>query len=263
MDKKVIGIIMLLLLCCISSSSGLAYSMMGDDDDDDTKKFSTGPSAGPSAGPSVEQVKADEAKAALDALKADPDATTDEIADAQDEADNAQAEADAADAAQAAADAADAAATPPPLVCGTGYLKSGTECKKLLTSSGTWIEHGGPDPHVSAANMPGYKKDYHYEFGTYYEGGQVFNVKPIPGSVGPEREKHCFKKCDDAPTCDMVTFAKGTPRGLGNENVECWGRSGSAKRVFRTDDGRFTRGDNLMDSDYHNTYHKKSKTNMQ
>mgnify|MGYP003640299186 CR=1 FL=1 len=243
MDKKVIGIIMLLLLCCISSSSGLAYSMMGDDEEKEDPVVPKTPA----------EVAAAKAQTALDALKADPDATADEIADAQ-----------------AAADAADAAATPPPpppppppLVCGTGYLKSGTECKKLLTSSGTWIEHGGPDPHVSAANMPGYKKDYHYEFGTYYEGGQVFNVKPIPGSVGPEREKHCFKKCDDAPTCDMVTFAKGTPRGLGNENVECWGRSGSAKRVFRTDDGRFTRGDNLMDSDYHNTYHKKSKTNMQ
>ena len=243
MDKKVIGIIMLLLLCCISSSSGLAYSRMGDDEEKEDPVVPKTPA----------EVAAAKAQAALDALKADPDATADEIADAQ-----------------AAADAADAAATPPPpppppppLVCGTGYLKSGTECKKLLTSSGTWIEHGGPDPHVSAANMPGYKKDYHYEFGTYYEGGQVFNVKPIPGSVGPEREKHCFKKCDDAPTCDMVTFAKGTPRGLGNENVECWGRSGSAKRVFRTDDGRFTRGDNLMDSDYHNTYHKKSKTNMQ
>jgi hypothetical protein len=94
MDKKVIGIIMLLLVCCISSSAGLAYYRMGDDDDDDKKKSS----AGPTAGPSAEQIEADEAKVILDALKADPDATADEIADAQ-----------------AAVDAADAAA-PPPLV---------------------------------------------------------------------------------------------------------------------------------------------------
>jgi hypothetical protein len=249
MDKKVIGIIMLLLVCCISSSAGLAYSMMGGDDDDDKKKKKKS-----SAGPSAEQIEADEANVILDALKADPDATADEIADAQ-------AAVDAADAAAAAADAA-ADATPPPLVCGRGYLKSGTECKKLLTTNGDWIEHAGLDPHVSADDIPGYKKDYHYEPGTYYEGGQVFNVKPIPGSVGPEREKHCFKKCDDTPTCDMVTFARGTPRGEGNVNVECWGRSGSAKRIFRTDDGRFTRGDDLMDSDYHNTFHKKSSTNI-
>ena len=232
----VAGVGMMVMCGC----SSVASLMMGGEEKED-----------PVVPKTPAEVAAAKAQTALDALKADPDATADEIADAQAAAD-------------AAADAAPPPPPPPPpLVCGTGYLKSGTECKKLLTSSGTWIEHGGPDPHVSAANMPGYKKDYHYEFGTYYEGGQVFNVKPIPGSVGPEREKHCFKKCDDAPTCDMVTFAKGTPRGLGNENVECWGRSGSAKRVFRTDDGRFTRGDNLMDSDYHNTYHKKSKTNMQ
>ena len=238
MDKKVIGIIMLLLVCCISSSAAMGMTMGGDEEKED-----------PVVPKTPAEVAAAKAQTALDALKADPDATADEIADAQ-----------------AAVDAADAAATPPPpppLVCGRGYLKSGTECKKLLTNNEDWIEHLDTEPRNPGDDIPGYKKDYHYEPGTYYEGGQVFNVKPIPGSVGPEREKHCFKKCDDAPTCDMVTFAKGTPRGLGNENVECWGRSGSAKRVFRTDDGRFTRGDNLMDSDYHNTYHKKSKTNMQ
>jgi hypothetical protein len=238
MDKKVIGIIMLLLVCCISSSAAMGMTMGGDEEKED-----------PVVPKTPAEVAAAKAQTALDALKADPDATADEIADAQ-----------------AAVDAADAAATPPPpppLVCGRGYLKSGTECKKLLTNNEDWIEHLDTEPRNPGDDIPGYKKDYHYEPGTYYEGGQVFNVKPIPGSVGPEREKHCFKKCDDAPTCDMVTFAKGTPRGLGTENVECWGRSGSAKRVFRTDDGRFTRGDNLMDSDYHNTYHKKSKTNMQ
>ena len=238
MDKKVIGIIMLLSVCCISSSAAMGMTMGGDEEKED-----------PVVPKTPAEVAAAKAQTALDALKADPDATADEIADAQ-----------------AAVDAADAAATPPPpppLVCGRGYLKSGTECKKLLTNNEDWIEHLDTEPRNPGDDIPGYKKDYHYEPGTYYEGGQVFNVKPIPGSVGPEREKHCFKKCDDAPTCDMVTFAKGTPRGLGNENVECWGRSGSAKRVFRTDDGRFTRGDNLMDSDYHNTYHKKSKTNMQ
>ena len=239
MDKKVIGIIMLLLLCCISSSSGLAYSMMGDDEEKEDPVVPKTPA----------EVAAAKAQTALDALKADPDATADEIADAQAAAD-------------AAADAADAPPPPPP-GCGTGYLKSGTTCKKLLTSSGTWIEHGGPDPHVSAANMPGYKKDYHYEFGTYYEGGPVFNVNPIPGLGGADSEEHCFEKCNTDDKCDMVTFARGTPRGLGNVNVECWGRSGSAKRIFRTDDGRFTRGDDLMDSDYHHTYHKKSKTNIQ
>jgi hypothetical protein len=87
-DQEVIVIIMLLLVCCCScsSSSGLAYYMMGDDD---KKKYS------------AEQIEADEANVILDALKADPDATADEIADAQ----------AVVDAADAAADAA-----PPPLV---------------------------------------------------------------------------------------------------------------------------------------------------
>ena len=61
-----------------------------------------------------EQIEADKAKAALDAVKADPDATPAEVAAAQVEADNAQAAAAAAD----AADAADTtAATPSMLKC--------------------------------------------------------------------------------------------------------------------------------------------------
>ena len=72
----------LLCVCCISSS--IAASMMGSEKED------------PVVPKTPEQIKADEAKAALDALKADPDATADDILDAQNEADNAQAEADAA-----------------------------------------------------------------------------------------------------------------------------------------------------------------------
>ena len=68
----------LLVVCCSSSS---AFMMMGSEDPvvpkTPTKK-------------SPEQIEADEAKAALAALKADPDATPDEITAAQTAADNAQ-----------------------------------------------------------------------------------------------------------------------------------------------------------------------------
>jgi hypothetical protein len=155
----------------------------------------------------------------------------------------------------------------PPLVCGRGYLKSGTECKKLFTNNEDWIEHLDTEPGNPG---DGYKKDYHYEPGTYYEGGQVFNENTLftdfPNSTHSDeyREKHCFDKCTNDITCDMVTFARGTPRPGGtNVNVECWGRDGRAKRVFRTDDGKFTENNDLMDSDYHHTYHKKSSTTME
>ena len=235
MDKKVIGIIMLLLVCCCSSSASIGMTMMGGDDDDDTIKSSAGPTAGPSAGPTA------------------GDSDDDSDSDSSDDDD---------DGSGSGSGSGSWFGTPPspPVLCGRS--ESSSECKKLLTSNGDWIENLDTEPRNSGVEIPDYKNDYHYEPGTYYEGGQVFNVKPIPGSVGPEREKHCFDKCTNDSTCDMVTFARGTPRGEGNVNVECWGRSGSAKRIFRTDDGRFTRGDDLMDSDYHNTFHKKSSTTL-
>ena len=71
----------LLMVCC--SSSSVAAGMMGSGEETPAKK-------------SPEQIEADKAKAALAALKADPNATADDILDAQNEADNAQAAADAA-----------------------------------------------------------------------------------------------------------------------------------------------------------------------
>ena len=88
MDTKIICAFGILCLCSISSS--IAASMMG-----------YGETTDPVVPKTPEQIKADEAKAARDALKAMPDATEDEITDAQAEADDAQAEA-GADNAQAA-----------------------------------------------------------------------------------------------------------------------------------------------------------------
>ena len=96
----------LLVVCCSSSS---AMMMMGGGEEKEDPVVPKTP-----AKKSPEQIKADEAKAALAALKADPDARADDISDAQMEADNAQAAAAAAD----AADAADTtAATPSMLKC--------------------------------------------------------------------------------------------------------------------------------------------------
>jgi len=147
--------------------------------------------------------------------------------------------------------------------CSEGYIKSGNKCTKLLRKSGSEHIKRGTSPEKAA-----FKTDYYYEPGTYYEGDEVFNENTLftdfPNSTHSDeaRERQCFTKCDKDPNCDLVTFATGTPRNLGNWNVECWGRGKAATRVERTSDGRFTRGDNLMDSDYHNTYHKKSSTNI-
>ena len=93
----------LLVVCCSSSS---AMMMMGGGEEKEDPVVPKTP-----AKKSPEQIKADEAKAALDALKADPDARADDILDAQNEADNAQAAADATDAADTTA------ATPSMLKC--------------------------------------------------------------------------------------------------------------------------------------------------
>ena len=91
----------LLMVCCSSSSA--AAMMMGREEKEDPVVPKT------PAKKSPEQIKADEAKAALAIVKADPNADAADILDAQNEADNAQAEADAA-----ATDDTDAADTPPP-----------------------------------------------------------------------------------------------------------------------------------------------------
>ena len=73
----------MMIMC---SSSVAAAMMMGGDEE---KEDPIVPKKTP------EQIEADKAKAALDAVKADPDATPAEVAAAQVEADNAQAAADA------------------------------------------------------------------------------------------------------------------------------------------------------------------------
>ena len=75
----------LMMVCCSSSS---AMMMMGGEEKEDPVVPKTPAKKTP------EQIKADKAKAALAALKADPDTTPADISDAQMEADNAQAAAD-------------------------------------------------------------------------------------------------------------------------------------------------------------------------
>ena len=82
MDPKIIGAFGVLSMCCICSSIVSGVMSGGEEDPIVPKK-------------TQKQIKADEAKAALDTLKADPDATPAEVAAAQLEADNAQATADA------------------------------------------------------------------------------------------------------------------------------------------------------------------------
>ena len=95
-----------------------------------------------------EQIKADEAKAALDTIKADPDATPAEVATAQLEADNAQATAAAAPAPAAAAPAPAAAAPAPaptpapapataPAVAGYDYSKDDIDGQYADTDAST------------------------------------------------------------------------------------------------------------------------------
>jgi len=273
MDKKIIGGIVILLLCCVSSSVAVSISMNREDEDPIVPKT---PTKKTPTKKTPEQIKADEAKvyaatakAKLDELLAGKSLdgvnppTHEDITDARNEAENAQAEADhyqaEADAAAVDADAGPSADDP----CNEGYIKSGKKCTKLTRKSGAeHIKRGTPPENAD------FKADYYYESGTYYDGGEVFNENTLftdfPNSTHSDidRQEHCFKKCDDDDKCELVTFATGTPRDLGNWNVECWGRSKDATRVERSSDGRFTRGDNIMDSDYHNTYHKKSATNI-
>jgi hypothetical protein len=76
----------LMMVCCSSLSS---FMMMGGEEKEDPVVPKTPAKKTP------EQIEADKAKAALDVVKADPDATPAEVAAAQVEADNAQAAADA------------------------------------------------------------------------------------------------------------------------------------------------------------------------
>jgi hypothetical protein len=94
----------LLMVCCSSSSA--AAMMMGREEKEDPVVPKT------PAKKSPEQIKADEAKAALALVKADPDATPAEVAAAQLVADNAAADAAATD--DTDADAADTPPPPPP-----------------------------------------------------------------------------------------------------------------------------------------------------
>ena len=79
----------LMMVCCSSLSS---FMMMGGEEKED-----------PIVPKTPEQIKADEAKAALALVKADPDATPAEVAAAQLEVDDAQATADATAGSSAAA----------------------------------------------------------------------------------------------------------------------------------------------------------------
>ena len=116
----------LLMVCCSSLS---AFTMMGDDDDKKKKKDDDSDSDVPKT---PEQIKADEAKAALDTLKADPDATPAEVAAAQLEADNTQATADAdADADDPGVD------TPAPAVAGYDYSKDDIDGQYADTDAST------------------------------------------------------------------------------------------------------------------------------
>ena len=117
----------MMMMCC--SSSVAAMMMGGEEKEDPVDPKTTVKKKTP------EQIKADKAKAVLDALKADPDADIADIEDAQMEADNAQAEADAADTdTDADADAAAAAALPGEV---PGYLDAGKTYWKNIANTPT------------------------------------------------------------------------------------------------------------------------------
>ena len=132
----------LLVICCSSSS---AMMMMGGGDETPTPTPTPTPTAGAGAGAKTpEQEKADEAKAALATLKADPNASAEDIVDAENEADNAQALADAET--ENEPDNAQAAAAPtfdPPVVPtdeaseGKCYLSRYTDIRLAYKNDGT------------------------------------------------------------------------------------------------------------------------------
>ena len=124
----------LLMVCC--SSSSVAATMMGGGEETTDPVVPKTP-----AKKSPEQIEADKAKAALAALKADPNATTEDITDAQNEADNAQA---AADATGAGADAGAGAAPAPKAevfyIGGYEYTKA--QAAGVCTSRGAVVATG-------------------------------------------------------------------------------------------------------------------------
>ena len=145
----------LLMVCCSSSSA--AAMMMGREEKEDPVVPKT------PAKKSPEQIKADEAKAALAIVKADPNADAADILDAQNEADNAQAEADAAATDDTDADAADTPPPPPPpdpINC-VGSWPGWGACNEICgggLQSRTWTtttapQHGGtacPSPSTQS-----------------------------------------------------------------------------------------------------------------
>ena len=109
----------LMMVCCSSLSS---FMMMGGGEEDPIVPKKT-----------PEQIKADEAKAALDTLKADPDATPAEVAAAQLEADNTQATA----AASAPAPTPAPAPATAPAVAGYDYSKDDIDGQYADTDAST------------------------------------------------------------------------------------------------------------------------------
>jgi len=221
----------LLSMCCISSS--IAASMMGGEEKEDPVVPKTPTKKSP------EQIKADEAKAALDALKADPDATADDILDAQNEADNAQAEADAAAAVEPEPEPEPEPETNEEVFQVKGYQFSGPA--QGLGDAGC-IKYGGivaTKDQVYAAQAAGadwcstgWTRDHPtpmYPINTSLQQGcgngaaQVVEYKPpnAPGKSYPLAALNCYgvKPVKSTPVDGVTVFEK-----LHNWNDEKWSK---------------------------------------
>ena len=126
-------------LACFASSmiSSVLAPLMGGEEKEDPVVPKT-----PIKKKSPEQIKADEAKVVLDALKAEPDATPAEVAAAQLEADNAAAAATAAAADADAGDTSDLYTHVGDGGCHNDYVFAANECRAAHTSSDTVGQQG-------------------------------------------------------------------------------------------------------------------------
>jgi len=232
-------------LLVVCSSSSAAAMMMGGEEKEDPVVPKT-----PVKKKTPEQIKADEAKAALAALKADPDATPAEVATAQTEADNAQAAADASD------DSGGSDTSTPVDPYADWSVEEGrdypgndifhyhpnstikatkdvcldkcedmTNCKLVTFNNENTLCWGksstGGRAHGDRNNY--FKQeggDWRVEEGHDYPGNDIFHYHK--NSAIKATKDVCLDKCEDMTNCKLVTF--------NNENTLCWGKSSTGGR---------------------------------